>query len=119
MLDNGVYRLSFQRRGAEGSEYGDGLAVVRDGRILGSDRFGGVFAGCCRLDPAGGGSLVQVQLAMPPHAVLLTGFEAGPQGTTLEITALIKRPAPVSKGIVEVAGEAIEVELMYVGPLAS
>jgi hypothetical protein len=119
MLDNGVYELSFQHSGPLGAEFGDGLALVRDGRILGSDRFGGVFTGSCQPDPAGDGSLVELRLAIPPHAELITGFTAGADGATLRISTCLHRAAPVAKGVVEIAGEPIEVQVTYVGPLAA
>lgn len=119
MLDDGVYGLSFSScRPDDPDFYGDGLAVLRDGHILGSDRHGGVFRGLCRFDAACGEAVVDVRLAIPPHGVLLTGLEAGPDGAFVEIAGRFKPESPVSTAVVEIGGAPVAVALRFVGPLS-
>lgn len=123
MLDDGVYGLSFESRDAgssgEGAVHrGEGLAVLRAGQLLGSDRHGSIFRGCCRYDAARGEAVVEVRLALPPHGVLLTGLEAGPDGALIEIAGRFQPPRPVSSGVIEIGGATVAVELRYVGPLS-
>lgn len=117
MLDEGIYGLKYMVRHAGEPESGDGLAVLRSGKILGSDRWGGVFAGSYEYDPVTKANLVHVRLEMPPEATLVTGFSSGPEGATIDVVASLDRAAPVSSAVVEVAGRPLEIELTYLGPL--
>ncbi|MBL8846469.1 MAG: hypothetical protein JNN24_11930 [Hyphomicrobium zavarzinii] len=123
MLDEGVYGLRFDLLPSEGdagaglSACGDGLAVLRGGQILGSDRYGGVFKGCYRYDAVRGEALVEVRLAVPPNGVLLTGLEAGPEGAFVDVSGRFQPPRPVSSAVVDVSGVPMAVELRFVGPL--
>jgi len=113
MLDDGIYALSFE----SSAQWGEGLALLRGGQILGSDPHGGVFKGRCRYDAASGEAIVEVRLAVPPRGVLLTGLEAGPAGAFLDVSGRFPPPKPVSTAVVDIAGSPITVELRFVGPL--
>ena len=119
MLDDGVYGLSFASsdEACDTAFRSEGLAVLRDGVLLGSDRNGSVFRGRCCYDAARGEAHVTVRLAIPPNGVLLTGLEAGPDGALLEITGRFEPPRPVSSTLIEIGGERLAVELRFVGPL--
>lgn len=119
MLDDGVYGLSFESRGGREDSplRGEGLAVLRDGRVLGSDRHGGVFRGHYRYDAARGEAVVEVRLAIPPNGVLLTGLEAGPDGAFLDVRGRFPLSRPVSTTMVDIGGTTVAVELRFVGPL--
>lgn len=120
MLDDGVYGLSFESRGeggAEGSYRSEGLAVLREGRLLGSDRHGSVFRGRCSYDAVRGEAIVAVRLAIPPNGVLLTGLEAGPEGAFVDVAGRFQPPRPVSSTVIDIGGAALAVELRFVGPL--
>jgi hypothetical protein len=141
MLDDGVYGLSFESRApsepgeapalsgaseqissigqSEGLVRSEGLAVLRGGRILGSDPYGGVFRGHYQYDAARGDILVEVRLAIPPNGVLLTGLEAGPDGAFVDVSGRFPKPKPVSSAVVDVAGAPVTVELRFVGALSS
>jgi hypothetical protein len=120
MLDDGIYGLSFESR-ATGAEqtpcWGEGLAILRGGQILGSDPHGGVFKGSYRYDAARGEAVVEVRLAIPPNGVLLTGYEAGPAGTFVDVAGRFSPAKPVSSAVIDVAGTPMTVELRFVGPL--
>lgn len=117
MLDDGLYGLTYMSQDGREAEYGAGLAVLRDGLVLGSDRWGGVFRGRCTHVPDQHVSIVSVTLNVPPHGVLLTGLEAGPEGATLDFSCRFAKPAPTSSATFSVHGEPLKIELRYIGPL--
>lgn len=121
MLEDGLYGLSFESHCATGpcsSDRGDGLAVLRGGRIVGSDRHGGVFRGRYHYDPACGEAVVEVRLAIPPNGVLLTGLAAGPGGAFIDVAGRFPPPRPVSSATIDLGGATVAVELRFVGPLS-
>lgn len=121
MIDDGVYGLSFETPANHGEERpasAEGLAVLRGGLIVGSDPHGGVFRGRYHYDPAHGEAVVEVQLAIPPHGVLLTGLEAGPKGAFIDVSGRFRPRRPVSTAVVDIAGAPVAVELRFMGPLA-
>lgn len=115
MLENGLYDLRFQPIAAEQSDGGNALAILRDGRILGSDPWGGVFAGSCEFDTEARTTKVRVRLGIPPEGKLVTGFSAGPEGAVLDIVGAFKQATPET--VVEVAGAEVKLHLTYIGPL--
>ena len=122
MLDDGVYGLSFESRGGGDADplplhRGEALAVLRGGRVVGSDPHGGVFRGRCRYDATRGEAIVEVRLAVPPNGVLLTGLEAGPDGAFLDIAGRFPLPRPVSSAVIDLGGMPVAVALRFVGPL--
>lgn len=119
MLDDGVYGLSFESCDTGDGAFfrGEGLAVLRQGLLLGSDRHGSVFRGRCSYDASCDEAIVEVRLAVPPNGVLLTGLEAGPEGALLEIAGRFPPPRPVSSMSIDIGGAPVAVELRYVGPL--
>jgi transcriptional regulator with XRE-family HTH domain len=117
MLDEGIYEFVY-RGEHDGEVDGDSaLAVLRNGRILGSDRSGGLFSGSYEHDAARDTNHIHVRLQVPADGILVTGFAAGLRGASLDITATIARAAPVSSTVVEVAGRPVQIELKYLGPL--
>jgi hypothetical protein len=119
MLQDGIYGLHYASVGGGAAEAGNALAVLREGKILGSDPWGGVFTGSCEFDPGQRLSKVRLRLEVPPEGTLITGFSAGPAGATLEIVGAVARPAPEATAVVEVAGVPLSVQLTYIGPLPS
>lgn len=121
MLDDGIYGVSFAADdGADsgaGDARGEGLLVLRGGTVLGSDAFGGVFRGSYHYDDKRGAAVVELQLAVPPNGVLVTGYEAGPEGASLDIRASFAPARPVTSAVIDVAGRPIAVALRYVGAL--
>lgn len=128
MLGEGIYGLTFKdpRRGvcradengaAALHEDAEALAILRNGKILGSDRWGGVFSGTYFFDPLSGCNRVQVRLELPPEGELFTGFAAGNEGASLEIVAAFDRAETIVVTTVDIAGHPVDVELAYIGPL--
>jgi len=117
MLEDGLYGLKYTTVCEGGSDAGSALAVLRNGRILGSDPWGGVFVGSCEFDPDAGLDKVRLQFDVPPEGKLITGFSAGPAGAVLDIVAAVEGASPLAATVVEVAGMPVNVELTYLGPL--
>ena len=114
MLENGLYDLRY--RAGEGA--GNGLAMLRDGRILGSDPWGGVFTGTCEFDPQASTSTVHLRLEVPPGGELITGFAAGPEGAVIDIVGAIDGGVAAPATTVDVAGSLVSISLSYLGPLS-
>lgn len=117
MLANGLYDLRFQSIASEHDSGGSALAVLRNGKILGSDPWGGVFAGSCEFDTQARATKVRVRLGVPPEGQLVTGFSAGPEGAVLDIVGAFKHDTPET--VVRVAGAKVKLHLTYLGPLPS
>ena len=121
MVRDGVYGLTIAAARSPGGvpspDKVEALAVLRAGRLLGSDPNGGVFTGRYRYDASCGEAVVSLRLAVPPHGILLTGLEAGPEGMLLDLSGRFALPQPVSSGTVVVVGVPVSVELEFVGPL--
>jgi hypothetical protein len=117
MLEDGIYGLAYAVDGECMPTEGSALATLRKGRILGSDPWGGVFAGSCQFDAARRLNTVKLRLDVPPDGRLITGFSAGPAGASLDIVGAFEGAAPKLSTVVEVAGAAVRVELTYLGPL--
>jgi hypothetical protein len=115
MLEDGVYGLRYTA--VSDGQAGDALAVLRDGKVLGSDPDGGVFVGSCEFDAAAGINRVHIRFDVPPEGALVTGFSAGPAGAVLDIVGAVGHPAPEAATVVEVAGAQVAVHLTYLGPL--
>ncbi len=91
--------------------------MLRDGKILGSDPWGGVFVGSCEFDPQARLNKVRLRFDVPPDGTLITGFSAGPAGAVLDIVGVLDGAAPNATTVVEVAGAPVSVKLTYLGPL--
>ncbi len=117
MFEQGLYKIAYRSLDTKTPETGSALAILRDGKILGSDRNGGVFTGAVEFQSESGHSQVRLKFDVPPDGELITGFLGGTQGTTLNIEGHFQSPNPNSKAIIKVGSGRIEVELSYLGPL--
>jgi hypothetical protein len=97
MFQHGIYNISYRSLIETQTAPESATAMLRDGKILGSDHNGGVFSGTVKFDPARKLSKV----------------------ATLNIAGHFKDPDPTSKAIIDVAGGKVEIELSYLGPLPS
>lgn len=116
MFDEGLYALRYGTGDGEPVPE-DALAVLRNGKILGSDRWGGLFSGSYEFDPTDETNHMHVRLQVPPDGVLINGFEAGPDGATIDIVGEFARAAPIAKASVDIAGRPVEIQLTYLGAL--
>jgi hypothetical protein len=122
MLDDGVYELTYRAVPGEPAPDaptpGDSaLVVLRKGRVLGCDCWGGVFLGQCQFDPVTDQHRVRLQLRVPPGGVLVTGMDGGPEGGTVEIATVLDARGPGVRAVVDVAGAPVEIALRYCGPV--
>lgn len=117
MMDEGLYNVEYRSNACVDQERGSALAALRNGKILGSDRWGGVFMGSYEYDPVTERNSVHLRLSVPPEGRLVTGFSAGPEGATLDVVGSFERAAPITKAQALVAGEPVEVTMTYLGPL--
>jgi transcriptional regulator with XRE-family HTH domain len=116
-LDEGIYGLAYAGEHEGDVDSGDALAVLRNGKILGSDRWGGVFTGSYEYDAEARINRVHVRLEVPPEGVLVTGFAAGPRGAMIDVVACFERAAPRTEAMIDIAGRPVEIKLTYLGPV--
>jgi hypothetical protein len=116
MLQDGLYDLSYRSGRSSDPPTGYGLASLRNGRILGSDRWGGVFSGSYHYDAERGVGEIQVRLNAPPDGELVTGLPSGPEGLVLDLVAEVQADMPLS-AIVDIGGCPVAVEFSYIGPI--
>lgn len=119
-LSEGTYRLALTPRDPDSvssSPWAEtALAVLRDGQILGSGRWGGVFRGSLSFDRDTGLNHVHLALEVPPGAELITGFCAGAEGAVVDIVGALRSDGRRAAAVVEVAGAPLEVALTYLAP---
>jgi hypothetical protein len=89
---------------------------MRDGKIIGSDRLGGVFVGEAGWSAASA-DCVTIELTVPPGGELVTGLTAGSSGACVKIKTRLDPEKIAQFATVDVAGEPVELELIYLGPL--
>jgi hypothetical protein len=117
MLDDGIYSLALTAAGFHSEERSSALAVLRGGSILGADRWGGVFSGTYAFDPSMRVERVEIRLAIPPDGDTLTGLKGGPDGASVEFSAVFVGREAVARATVDIGGRLLILELAYVGPL--
>lgn len=117
MLSEGIYGFTYKGEHMGVLDGDSALAVLRNGKILGSDRAGGLFMGSYEYDHVRALNVVHVRMQVPPEGELVTGFAAGPDGAVIDIAGSFERAEPNSKTVVEVAGRPVEITLSYLGPL--
>jgi hypothetical protein len=117
MLAEGIYRIDYHgRAGGEGDD-DCALAILRNGHIMGSDKHGGVFLGQYLSDPEMNRDVVTIRLEVPPGGTLITGLSAGAFGVLVDISAVFEPRTGATKTVVEIGGQAIDIELCFIGPL--
>lgn len=119
IVPNGIYALSFRAAPKHSQDAGEtafGLAIVRNGRLFGSDRGGCVISGQLMASPqemcAFDGSI-----CAPAHGELITGSVTGPSDLTIAVHAVAIDDAKVLRFRADVAGQPVHVTARYVGPL--
>lgn len=117
MLDEGIYSLTCRAGDCAPNPAETSLAVLRNGKILGSDRKGGLFTGSYEYDAVTQLNKMHVRFQVPPNGVLFTGGGAGPSGAIVDITGAFDRATPMSQAVVDFAGTKVELQLVYLGPL--
>jgi hypothetical protein len=117
VLSEGVYGLDYHAAIEKPDFIGSGLAMLRNGKILGTDRCGSVFIGSYDYDKASAKGRVSLRLQFGPGE-LVTGLALGEAGAVFEAVAGIEDGGKVET-TVDVAGQPVIVRLTYIGPLPS
>ena len=117
MLEDGIYALRFAATHDGEPEHGSGLAVLREGKVLGSDPLGAVFTGSYEFDAARGLNKVKLRVDLPPDGILVTGLPTGPKGTTLDVAGAFMSTPREASAFLQIAGAPLGVQIRYLGPL--
>lgn len=116
-IKDGVYELFYRCPcGPLGSGSDSLLLVMRQGQLLGADRWGGLISGRCRFDEPTGRHHFEVMFDGPPDGVLVTGAAPPATTRTIELVADVAGSGKAS-GTVDLFGESVSLELQYCGPL--
>lgn len=116
MLIDGIYKIAYaQDEQPEDAEIA--LAVVRNGTVMASDRHGGVYMGTDIQMRSKTECKVHLTATVPANGVLASGFEAGPNGADVAISAIIDTASPDQRAVIEVGGVTLIVDVSYLGPL--
>lgn len=116
-FDDGLYHLSYEGRFEPADPGGEALAVLRAGRIIGCDRWGGMFEGTYRFDHFSQTNQFHMCLKVPPEGELVTGLKGGPDGSSVEFVVALERATPVASATIEIESRAVDLKLTYLGPL--
>jgi transcriptional regulator with XRE-family HTH domain len=119
VFEDGLYSLTY---GTSGGDHGktdrtDGVALLRSGRIVGSDAGGGKFEGTYQFDSTRQTNHFHVWLRVPPAGELVTGLDADETGAMVEVVADLDRADPVASTVVHIGGRPVGLTLAYLGPL--
>ena len=113
MLTEGVYEMDYHAAVERPDVIGSGLALLRDGKILGTDRCGSVFIGSYDYDMASARGRVCMHLQFGPGE-LVTGLTLG-DGGEFDIEAPIQ-VGDMIETTVDVAGAPVAIRLTFIGP---
>jgi hypothetical protein len=118
MLADGVYELFYRCDGTD-DPFDDSLLVaLRGGRLLGSDRWGGVFIGRCDFDPATQRNRITGRLQVPPGGMLVTDVAPRPDGRVIPVAADLQLSGQhEASTVVDVDGGRVRIDLVFKGPV--
>ncbi len=118
-LHDGLYGLRYGPPGAPLNPgiVGDGIALLKAGRIVGSDAGGGKFEGSYQFDSGRQTFHFRVWLRVPSEGQLMTDLEPANAGSLLEVIADLDRPDPFASTVAHVEGRPLSLTLAYLGPL--
>ena len=116
MMKDGLYELFYRAANAPGGSYESMLMVLRGGKLLAADPWGGVASGRCELDTSSLTYRIHVRMHVPPGGMLVIDDAPRVDGDEIEIGGEIDA---VGDGIadLDVDGRAVNIALRYQGPL--
>lgn len=119
MLRDGLYELFYRAEADPDSGYDTLLLALRNGNVLGSDRWGGVFTGRCEFDALTHQHRINVRLLVPPGGMLVTDHAPRTMGDQIEVAVTLGASREISAGcgLVDVGGQQVRVELQFKGPV--
>jgi hypothetical protein len=116
MLRDGLYALRFAASHDGEPQEATGLAVLRDGTVIGSDPAGAAFTGTYEYDASRDLNRVRLRVDIAPDGVLVTGFDAGPEGTALDVVGAFSGVPTDTAAYIQIAGAPLGVKIQYLGP---
>jgi hypothetical protein len=117
MLKDGLYELFYRPEATPEAAYDSLLLSLRNGKVLGSDRWGGVFLGRCLFDTATRLHKICVRLQVPPGGMLVTDNTPRDSGDVIEIVTAFDDNPRDGTGVVEVGGHLVRIALQFMGPV--
>ena len=114
MLKDGLYELFYRAVASPEGDYLSMMMVLRAGRILAADPYGGVCLGKCSFDRANRIYHLDVRLHVPAGAMLVTEDMPLPHGRDIMIRAGFDDTENTS--LIDVAGHPVEVTLKFKSP---
>lgn len=121
MLKDGVYELHYRAAEDAAGPAESLLLSLRDGNILGSDRWGSVFTGRCDFNPAQRTHRIRVRLHIPPGGLLITEQSPRSAACSIDVDATLGSAREIyaggGGGLVDVGGQQVRVELEFKGPV--
>jgi transcriptional regulator with XRE-family HTH domain len=119
VFQDGLYSLTYATSsgGYDKTDTKSGVALLRSGRIVGSDPGGAKFEGTYQFDSTRQTNHFHVWLRVPPAGELVTGPETGETGAMVEVIANLDRADPVASTVVHVGGRPLGLTLAYLGPV--
>ena len=110
MLHDGLYELLYKPAAAARQQGFDSLLVsLREGQVLGSDRWGGFLYGGCVRDARSGCYHIKARFRIPPGGTLVTDHADRPGGGLIDVSTMLQ-PLQASSGVcsaVDVAGQQL------------
>ena len=120
MFRNGIYKIDYRNPREDNGPHDDALIVVRDGRIIGADRHGGIYTGEPRRSNGsrdGSKESIALQMTAPPGGELINGISTGPAGALFELLGRFDPTLDRQTVVIDVGGAPIELVVTYLGPL--
>lgn len=116
MLKDGLYELFYRAARSPDGNYQSMLLVLRAGRVLAADPWGGVCMGRVVRNKTSRTYRINVRMLVPAGGMLVTDDTPRTESTEIEIGAEIGDPAD-GIGQVEIAGQAVNIAFKYQGPI--
>lgn len=115
-MHEGLYGVDY-KVGAPTIGSNAGLAVLRDGKIIGSDCCGSVFVGSYEYDTLDAETLVRIHMTMAYDGGVITGQWAGRYSTSSNLEAALEQVVPGLEGRIDAGDPHVTFKLTYIGPL--
>lgn len=118
-VQDGLYSLRYGPPGSPptSSDDGGGIALLKAGRIVGSDDGGGKFKGSYQFDSARQTFHFRVWLRVPPEGQLTIALDNAKAGSLVEVVAELDRPDPFASTVAHIEGRPLILTFAYLGPM--
>lgn len=93
------------------------MAVLRDGAIVGSDKYGGVFEGQIVSTKCGTFDCVLLTMRVPPGGRLVNGCQVGAAEALVDVSGVLGDGPSEFCGTCDVLGSCVGIRFRFVGAL--